>query len=151
MEVKFIPYESALIAYKKGFKMQGYGIGWYYKRRSAGEIHGLDTFYIDTNQNIEQWNALDEPVEAIIYQQLVDWFRDVHHLHFYICPQGDRETWSLSGLDGWNVSNIGKTNVKTRDGRLFYDIRQKYDGVKFNSYYEALDKAIEEAFKLISI
>jgi hypothetical protein len=140
----FIPYKLALTAYEKGFKMDDYNyinIGWYYKQRNSGEIHGLDVFYIDTNQNIQQWERLKEPVEAILYQQITDWFRDKHKLHFYIVPYGD--------CKHWNLANIGRTDLKTDDGRLDYIIRSKYSKTKFKTYYEALNTAIEEALKKI--
>ncbi len=124
----FIPYELALVAYEKGFKINNYGIGWYYKRRDGENVHGLDTFYIDTNQNIEQWEKLDEPVEAILYQQITDWLLEKHGI--LITP---------------DIYNLNKGFVVTV--KILMNGSEDFTGNY--THREALNKGIEEAFKLI--
>lgn len=126
----FIPYELAVIAYKKGFEIKGYGIGWYYKRRDTGEIHGLDTFYIDTNQNIEQWDKIDEPIEAILYQQILDWLRDKHKLLIVTTHATPKNKYVSIIYKEWNIEVYAT---------LHY----------LDNYYESFNKVIEEALKLI--
>jgi len=124
----FIPYDLALIAIEKGYNFDYYGIGWYYKRRSNNEIHGLDTFYIDTNQNIQQWEALDNPIEAILYQQILDWFRDKHKIHFEISFE---------------------RGLKTYYGNIFKESNHNRVDFVGKDYYDTLNNGIKEAFKLI--
>ncbi|MBK7362640.1 MAG: hypothetical protein IPJ01_10130 [Micavibrio sp.] len=129
MKNMFIPYELAVKAYEKRFEIKSYGIGWYYKRRSTGDIHGLDTFYIDTNQNIEQWESIDEPIEAILYQQILDWLRENHNLCIYV----------MDATHNGYFYQIN--NHKTR-----FNVKGSSEVLP---YYEALNTAIEEALKLI--
>lgn len=79
-------------------------------------------------------------VAAPLYSQLVDWMRDVHHLHFYIVPYGDGRSWS--------IVNIGYTD-RADSTRLIMASRKKYERVKFETYYAALEEALKEAFKMI--
>lgn len=126
----FIPYNLSILAQKKGFNE--YCIGYYYKRRDNGEIHGLDTFFIDTNQNIQQWNELEEPTEAILYQQIIDWLREKHNI-----------------LLGYGY--YPNYNEKFACTLNFIEPKNYIKGIVYTgkTYYEALNKAIEESLKLI--
>jgi hypothetical protein len=71
-------------------------------------------------------NSIDAP----LYQQILDWFREKHRIDIDISCDYERETWWFG----------------FRKKGCAYN---KDYSMKFKSYYEALDKAIEESFKLI--
>jgi membrane carboxypeptidase/penicillin-binding protein PbpC len=72
-----------------------------------------------------------ENLAAPLYQQIIDWFREKHEILIKVDP------CELNIFYSW---------VKDcRDGTC----RIKYDSPLTTDYYEALKKAIEEAFKLI--
>lgn len=71
---------------------------------------------------------------------LQTWLREKHFLHPYIVPYGDCESWTLV--------NIGYTNRKD-EYRLVYEMRRKYENVKFKSYEDALLVALKEALLII--
>jgi hypothetical protein len=141
MKNMFIPYELAVKAYEKGFEIKSYGIGWYYKRRSTGDIHGLDTFYIDTNQNIQQWESIDEPIEAILYQQILDWLREKHNLNIWLI-ENPYTQGNGSGMYEWNIKpRMVKNQPLPQPKGLGSGCGTEY--------YEALNNAIKQALNLI--
>ena len=73
-----------------------------------------------------------ECLKAPTYQQLVDWFREKHNLVV--------ESRPLNNLNWWDAYIW---NGDTMDRIL------RVPG--FKTYYEALNKAIEESFKLIKL
>ena len=74
---------------------------------------------------------------APLYQQIIDWFREKHKIIIVIDFYNDGNEW----LDTRFKIKISEfKHFKTHDSFVLNEI---------NSYYEALDKAIEEAFKLI--
>lgn len=66
---------------------------------------------------------------APLYQQLVDWFREKHEIHIAICPN------QLNKPVLYNYEAFNKISIN--------------DGYDLNNYYEALNAALTEAFKLI--
>ena len=82
---------------------------------------------------------LSRSIAAPLYQQILDWFRDIKNLFIKInMDDGEEVTQKF-----YNYI-LFETEWGT-DKEMRY-INRKYG---FTSYYEALDKAIEEAFKLI--
>jgi len=63
---------------------------------------------------------------APIYQQIIDWFREEHGISIYSNPVRMQESW--------------KFTVEKNTSLVFFK----------GTYYEALDKAIQEAFNFIS-
>lgn len=134
MKNLFIPCELAVIAKEKGFDEPCLAIYQKNKHLFLGECHGFNMGY---------------DIYAPLYQQIVDWFREKHKLH--ICVDFDKlkdnddapdielysfrinEVWS-EGKD-WSDYRYGFKHIMVRHKQL--------------SYYEALNKAIEEAFNLI--
>lgn len=137
MKHLFIPYELAVLAKEKGFNEPCLAL---YNREKALRVSNLNNPKDRNKDFIVPNNSTSFP--APLYQQTIDWFRDVHKIHFYITPYGGE-------TEKWYLANIGYTNKRTEDGRLFYDIRDKYREIKFDTYYQALNEAITEAFKLI--
>lgn len=64
-------------------------------------------------------------VSAPLYQQIIDWFREKHHIDIYV---GQKLSKLYEGVVSWEKGILHTNKL---------------------SYYEALNKAIEEAFKLI--
>jgi hypothetical protein len=143
MKYLFVTYELSVKLKEKGFDE---GCSRIYD--GNGKLDN-DLFWSNFGIKNSCIHLKNNAITAPLYQQITDWFRDKHNLHFYITPYGDMRTWSLGGLEGWELPNIGRIDKKEREDRLFFDLRAKYQGVKFNTYYDALNTAIEEALKLI--
>lgn len=130
MENLFIPYELAKLAKEKGY--WGYGFGqwvcretWNMKLKIFEMKYVLDRF----GRNKSLYYKADE-CAAPVYQQIIDWFREKHTVVIWISFNQDSCKYEYQGL-----SNISKNPWFTDCG--------------FVSYHEAIDKAIEEALKLI--
>ncbi len=131
MEELFVSYEFAKLAREKGFDehcfmywrpdMDGSMQLWYHQ-----ETYCLDAIG-SNNSDDAKWVDCTAP----LHQQIVDWFREKHNLSILI----EIGTQEFSYI----VYNIKKDRKETG-----------VDTIKYNgTYYEALNKAIEEAFKLI--
>ena len=66
-------------------------------------------------------------VDAPLYQQVQDWFREKHNIHIWVRKSNNSELFFY---------------------RMDYNLNYNHNE-RFNTYYEALTKAIEEAIKLI--
>lgn len=143
MENLFVPKSMAITLKNKGFNEPCFK---YFNTRNSVEHLSKDT---ETNNTRLSSTISHDWITLPTYQQITDWFREKHNLHFYIVPYGDMRTWSISGLEGWEFPNMARIDKQKRDDRLFYDIRQKYMDIKFNTYYEALTEAINEGLKVI--
>jgi hypothetical protein len=146
MENLFVSYETALKLKQLGFDENCFAK--YNSKKQIDYFERPKAFYCVNSKSswfspiFSSKETVSKVCTAPTHQQVIDWFRDKHKLHFYIVPYGDGESWTLS--------NIGRTDKTTNNGRLFYEVRDKYDSIKFKTYYEALDKAIDEALKLIN-
>ena len=123
----FIPYKLAVIAKEKGFKDDCL--------KSISET-GFENDY--SILGAKNWNEMKGIVSIPIYQQVVDWFREKHSITIEI-----------------NLYSR-KFDVSNDFANMIFKITvihpTKGDCVprgRFQNYYEALNKAIEEAFKLI--
>jgi len=126
MKNLFVPYELAVIAKEKGFNEPC-----------------LARFIDDGNKSLEIWdwdiplrNSTNEEEDTLctapLYQQIVDWLREKHSIWITIYNQYKDE--NAGKCYGYKVQmkDTCKSNVAQSD-----------------NYYKALNKAIEEAFKLI--
>ena len=130
MKHLFAPYELSLLAKQKGFNEPCFGV-YYAKEKELNQYKGFpdsgneDDFSFTKNSNLtETW------VTAPLYQQLVDWLRENHN---------------------WNIEISYRNSFRDYTG-ILYPIFPRTDAsnrFKYNTYYEALNKALEEAFKLI--
>ena len=112
----FIPYELAVIAKEKGFPNHtGSCLAAWEDNKKSRWLH-FGSYPIGL-------------LQAPLYQQIVDWFRDKHNLHICITPP----------------DNIWKYIVYIKP----FGFVDQNGGTGFRTYYEALNKAISEAFKLI--
>jgi len=124
MKNLFIPYELAVIAKEKGFNEPCFG---FYTEEYKELIFSQPKIHLS--------NSLPtKPLNAPMYQQIVDWFREKHNIEVSV------KSWKNEG-----------------DGKVIYVYSNKILGLpstfrfdfKSELYYETLNKAIEEAFKLI--
>lgn len=122
MKYLFVPYEIAIVAKSQGFNEPCLA---YYERQQLSNIVEY------SNSKLRQENLINGQCLAPIYQQLIDWFRDKHNLHIEVFHQLRPANNVVYGI------KIGSNTGGIQDG--------------FNNYYEALNKALEEAFKLINI
>lgn len=127
MKNLFIPYELAVIAKEKGFNENC--LGWYnYKSLEIfGEDSVLDIYAGDDNRPL-----------APLYQQIVDWLRDKHNTWIDIAPLEVSAGETTGYRYCYSAINLNTDMDAIDDSPLGY-----------LTYYEALAKAIKEAFKLI--
>lgn len=137
MKKLFISYKIAKQLKEKGFNEPCFRY-YDHNNKSLNDSHSEEIQSPFTLKKFSGTSYLPAPT----HQQVLDWFRDKHKLHFYIVPYGDTKK-------SWSLCNIGRTDKTTNDGRLQYAIRDKYADIKFKSYYSALNTAIKEALKLI--
>lgn len=117
----FVPYKLAIKLKEKGFNKPCFG---YYN----DFLNKPELKIKPTKRNDEY---LDQLCVAPLYQQVVDWFRKKYMIEIYI--RGCKKIGNFGGYEyviGDNAIIISKQN-------------------NFTEYYEALDKAIEIALKLI--
>lgn len=121
MKNLFIPYELSVLAKQKGFNEPCF------------------SFYYDNN--FEFWKeqdvlkSIEFPFDTVscnapLYQQIVDWFREKHNHVIMI-----KKDWHKGKLMGWECV------IEQKDGFI--------DCGTFKTHNAALNKAIEETFKLI--
>jgi hypothetical protein len=120
MKKLFLPYELAIKAKEKGFDEKCFA--WY--------NCGNTIEYFGDDLQLDMYAGEKDRPLAPLYQQIVDWFIEKHNIH----PNYG------SNHSGW-YWNITKTNGTT--------IKDQSDYNYFSTHYEALNKAIEESFKLI--
>ncbi len=125
MKNLFVPYNLALLAKEKGFNEPCLG---YYdvKNQKIYPSEGMiSNWFNTTNENV----GFDWKFSAPLYQQLIDWFREKHSIWIEV-------------------------QVVFYQGSIYYiawvrNTKHLYDSSNISTYYEALSKALEEAFKLI--
>lgn len=125
----FTPYALALLAKEKGFNEKCIG----YFDRETKEFHW--TIGGNVNHEEENTEGHDDALEyncisAPTYEQIIDWLIENHRLSVEIEFDYPTESWRS------RVQKMGKMTPEWAD--LFYSDKR-----------EALNKAIEEAFKLI--
>ncbi len=140
MNELFVPYHISLLAKEKGFQEQcfarwngdefqivpinNWNAGLYSNHVYKKDITGTKVGTIKA--------GTPTTISALLYQQLVNWFRKVHNLEVAL---------RLSYPPGYsiNIQYVNSSKTATR-----------YSGtIIILDYYEAYNKALEEAFKLI--
>lgn len=158
MKHLFIPYELAKLAKEKGFNepcMYAYCEqgGWNKYSRSREPI----IFVLKTDGNPfgqffqgKNWNRVIEPntkskvhCSAPLYQQIIDWL-DSKGLHIDITPEFYRDGINWNWQIFWYLPKEKQTIDKFYGGTAMYG-----DNNEYPTRIEAVNKAIEEALKLI--
>ncbi len=163
MKHLFIPYELAVIAKQKGFNEEC--LAYYSKLDypiddSGDKFNECKILFIKCENSFDEIKVIDienedamfhwtegtyirgdhsrcalvgEDISAPLYQQIVDWFREKHQMFvFVVFDQG--------------IFNYGVIRHKSR---LVYSGNPTYKGGNIYTYYEALNEAIEESFKIL--
>lgn len=134
MKHLFISYELALLAKEKGFDDPC--LGFYHPNIvSDGNMlttafdYNFDVTECTTNTILKQ-RVLQPQIACPIYQQIIDWFREKHNIHISIHSNGTNEKFT---------------------SYYFTIMKLRKDCLRFSNvdYYNGLNKAVEEAFKLI--
>ncbi len=132
MQHLFVPYELALLAKEKGFDEPC--LAWHQKSEILNHVDEMVMYMVGQPNNYQiytthDWDEVASNVNAPLYQQLNDWFRETHNLNIQI------------KINDWNKYFCEITNVK---GSFFHSAHYAEE-----DYYTALTKAFKEAFKLI--
>lgn len=126
--MKTIPYETGIpvIAKEKGFDEPC--LGWF-SNEELGKYRRSNT----VNYNGTNYTGIELCWLAPTYEQLKDWFREKHNIHimYMICGSQTR----VLGYK-WFVQ-VGMNEKDCYQTKMIKD------------YYQGLDKALIEAFKLI--
>lgn len=124
MKKLFVPYELALIAKEKGFNEECFGF-----HETKSTITFFDTEYGSIKEPKEK-DGLS--INAPLYQQLIDWFRESYHIIIQIDAHYNPRVSNDSAIFSSWITQTKEEYRKTS-----------------NNYYDVLNKALEEAFKLI--
>ena len=125
MKHLFLNKHLSLLAKEKGFDNPCLAI-----YTPEGNFQHL--LHIDGNDKFFSFNnsgCISETCTAPLYQQIIDWFEIEHQIYIY--------TFKYIGRWNWKI-----------DTEIIIGLFNKGEG--FDNKYEALNKAIEEAFKLIN-
>lgn len=121
----FVSYEISKQLKGKGFNEQCFG--WY----SSLPTHELRV-QLTRNIDGDSYVGIENCFLAPIYQQVIDWFREKHGLHFTI------------SFDSWNTELYCVHFNRKGNKDFHYDMESD-----FKTYYEALNSTIEEMLKII--
>ena len=130
MEKLFVSIELAIMAKEKEFNEEVFGFYW------------RDTYDLVYDNAIGYHSGMH--LSAPTHQQLIDWFREKHGIYVNadLLPNVTKYKGTFVPL-----SFIPK---KYKNFESYAKDREKYSTVdSYDDYYEALNKALEEAFKLI--
>lgn len=124
MKNLFVPYKIALQLKEKGFNEECIGYWWdkNWMRDTQKEVKEVHHLSLPTNHN-----KLPSRVSSILYQQVIDWFREKHNIMLELHWQEGTQNYSF--CYGYKA------------GKWFFP-------KETSNYYQSLNKAIEEALKL---
>lgn len=122
MKHLFVPYELALKLKEKGFDEKCFG---FYRDEGNLQFWNI-TYNCRSNSDCVKIYDSDDGFGCTspLYQQVIDWFREKHNIFIWV-EKGDSFF------------------------HAFIKIKNKKERIPSSTYYEALNKAIEEALKLI--
>lgn len=131
MKNLFLPYELSKTLKRKGFNEPCIAYKWddtYI--HSQGIVANFENFHW-TIRDLHNHNESPTRISIPLYQQVIDWFRIEHKL-FVSVEIGTQEY-------SYFIYDIRRNESATGTKSLSYN----------GEYYEAMDKAIEEALRLI--
>jgi hypothetical protein len=133
MKHLFIRYETGIptLAKEKGFD----------EPCLAGYLPNGEFCEPDNELNVfRNRNRSGGEISAPLYQQIVDWFREKHNIDLWANPY-----MTKNKMGDYHLPDESYSFFLFKDGVMITD------GVDFLEYYDALNRAIEEAFKLIPV
>lgn len=137
MKHLFVPYELALLAKEKGFDEPC--LGWWCDKENlpVGQKVTLEDKEFGFCKNSDerfQYYSWKEMCTSPLYQQLVDWLRDKHF---------NLITIHANAL-GYYYRFDNTPNPST------WNTDRRFDGGDYKTYYEALESALTEAFRILT-
>ena len=136
MDELFVSYELALKLKEKGFNLNCFR---YWNITPFFKVPSLYGSSLDGYSN-----PYARIISAPTYQQVTDWFRDVHKIH--ICADFLPNTKQYATT----FVPIYFTPKEFDTYKAYHRQRSEYSTTeKFDKYYDALASSIEEALKLI--
>lgn len=144
-EELFVPYNIALLAKENGFDEKCFGR--YFASTKAFEVElevikdsmSVQHILRDSNSKFIHANA-ERLCVAPMYQQLINWFRKEKGIAVFVNHWNKNFMKDIMGNDEWEAC---VDIIERPQGELSY---HKF----FSDYKEAMDNALEEAFKLIN-
>lgn len=121
MKKLFVPHNLALLAKEKGFDDQ-----------CIGKFKDNNLTLLSYSWNNSELSIHNDGISAPMYQQLIDWFRESYHIIIQIDAHYNPRVSNDSAIFSSWITQTKEEYRKTS-----------------NNYYDVLNKAIEEAFKLI--
>jgi len=111
-----------------------YNLALIAKEKGFPQEHILGYFYYDDRLERDTifLQYKEDCIAAPLYQQIIDWFREKHNLYINIYQNGDTDDEYV---------------LRVYDTKYPHTTRVVSNGC--NSYYNELNKAIREAFRLI--
>lgn len=139
MKQLFVSYKIALALKEKGFNKECFA----FYNNAESEPYIKQDFCYEMTSVIYKGDF-----QAPMYQQVVDWFREKHNIYIEINLYADGNVnYLLANLQDYN------TNSTPNYRSITSDKNPSHSPYAFplinNGYYKALDKAIEQALKLI--
>ncbi len=146
----FLPYELAVTAKEKGFNEKCFG---FYTEEYKELIYSQPKIHKSSD-------LPTKPFSAPMCQQIIDWFRTSHDIIIEVAPTfAPKEKYITEyafSITGANVrrSSAHDSYINIRPVNHWFNSvsehpKHKKLPVMTASYYEALNKAIEQSFKLI--
>lgn len=140
MNEQLITFETAKLAKEKGFEFEirdddDYERGLHSfmgKRNDPSIICPLSHWFLDTNQNSQQWvsTGIDAPTQSLLQR----WLRENHHI--IVEP---RFMGGLTRATAWYDVVLYSNNAEKDNSRLT---------LKYKTYEEALEAGLIEALKI---
>lgn len=136
MKELFLPYELAVIAKEKGFNEKCLAYYRILEKKPDLKYYNMSSV---AHKNDRNSKLKGEYLTAPLYQQIVDWFREKHEIYIHV-----EFATSLQRYFG----EI-QERKKPDDTILAPGYNRHGSDINEDTHYEAFNKAIEEAFKLI--
>lgn len=88
-------------------------------------------------------------IAAPLYSQITDWLREEHNIHVSMLPFAYKWVYVLYNFPLDPHLTPEEEYHSRRPVRTDWEVSSKSFGERMGEYYEALNKGIEESFKLI--
>ena len=132
----FVPYEIALQLKEKGFDEPCFGM--YFLDESFSCDGGKHILPCKNSNTVLGTIWFSAP----LYQQVIDWFREKHEFWIHLESYNDNK-WSFI------IEDISKKGYTKENGNERFMPRMIHNSNELVPYNESLNKAIEQALKLI--
>lgn len=138
MKLELISFETAVLAKEKGCTLDLFTDDYLYE-----DEYG-DTFLCNFDPSKDNSKVKNNIRREVLCSQplLQRWLREVHNLHIIVNAYDDKGNWSLTNI---RIINLNSWENHQRMCAL----REKYDGIFFTTYEEAMEIGLQEGLSLI--